>query len=130
MFCTAMFPEDLIKKIAGAGVVAVLTLEDPVDAVSVARALMAGGVTAIELTLRTSRALESLQRVRNELPEILIGAGTVLRRDQLEAAQSAGALFAVSPGCNPSTLRAARDIGLPFAPGVATPSDIEIAVEH
>jgi 2-dehydro-3-deoxyphosphogluconate aldolase/(4S)-4-hydroxy-2-oxoglutarate aldolase len=60
----------------------------------------------------------------------LIGAGTVLNRTQVEQVKAAGALFGVAPGCNPSTLRAARELGLPFAPGVATPSDVEAAVEH
>ena len=123
-----MFPDDLIKRITEAGVIAVLTIVDPADAVPVALALAEGGVTAIEMTLRTARAPESIRRIRTELPEILIGAGTVLNRGQVKIVQEAGALFAVSPGCNPSTLQAARDAGLPFAPGIATPSDIEIAV--
>jgi 2-dehydro-3-deoxyphosphogluconate aldolase/(4S)-4-hydroxy-2-oxoglutarate aldolase len=125
-----MFPDDLMKRVGEAGVIAVLTIDDPVDAVPLARALMAGGVLAIELTLRTPRAVESIRRIRAELPDVLIGAGTVLNRGQLEEVRQAGALFAVSPGCNPATLRAAKDLGLPFAPGVATPSDIEIAVEN
>jgi 2-dehydro-3-deoxyphosphogluconate aldolase/(4S)-4-hydroxy-2-oxoglutarate aldolase len=125
-----MFPEKLIEQVSALGVVAVLTVDDPADAVPLGKALVAGGVTGIELTLRTPRALESLKRIAAELPEILIGAGTVLTRDQLVAVQQAGAKFAVAPGCNPSTLRAAKDLGLPFAPGISTPSDIEIAVEH
>jgi len=125
-----MFPDELMKRISDAGVVAVLTVEDPLDAVPLAQALAAGGVTAIELTLRTPRATESIKRIRDELPETLIGAGTVLNRTQLEAVKEAGALFAVSPGCNPATLRAARELGLPFAPGIATATDIEITVEH
>jgi 2-dehydro-3-deoxyphosphogluconate aldolase/(4S)-4-hydroxy-2-oxoglutarate aldolase len=125
-----MFPDELMKRIGSAGVIAVLTVDDPVDAVPLARALAAGGVTAIELTLRTPRALESIRRIRAEMPETLIGAGTVLNRSQLEEVKKAGALFAVAPGCNPSTLRAAKEMGLPFAPGVATPSDVEVAVEH
>jgi 2-dehydro-3-deoxyphosphogluconate aldolase/(4S)-4-hydroxy-2-oxoglutarate aldolase len=125
-----MFPNDLLKKVSEAGVIAVLTVDDPVDAVPVARALAAGGVTAIELTLRTPSAVESLRRIRAEVPEMVIGAGTVLTRAQLEEVKSAGALFAVSPGCNPSTLRAAKELNIPFAPGVSSPSDIECAVEH
>ncbi|MES1167330.1 MAG: bifunctional 4-hydroxy-2-oxoglutarate aldolase/2-dehydro-3-deoxy-phosphogluconate aldolase, partial [Pseudomonadota bacterium] len=125
-----MFPDELMKRVGGAGVIAVLTVDDPVDAVPLARALAAGGVTAIELTLRTPRALESIRRIRAEMPETLIGAGTVLNPGQLDEVKKAGALFAVAPGCNPSTLRAAKEMGLPFAPGVATPSDVEIAVEH
>jgi 2-dehydro-3-deoxyphosphogluconate aldolase/(4S)-4-hydroxy-2-oxoglutarate aldolase len=125
-----MFPESLVERLTRAGVAAVLTIEDPADAVPVARALAAGGVTAIELTLRTASAVDSLQRIRRELPDLLVGAGTILNRAQLESAQAAGAAFGVSPGCNPATLRAARELGFPFAPGVATATDIEIAVEH
>lgn len=125
-----MFPQELMQRVGKMGVIAVLTVDDPVDAVPLAQALKAGGITAIELTLRTPRALEAIKRIRAELPDVLIGAGTVLNVGQLKEVQAAGALFAVAPGCNPSTLRAAKDLGLPFAPGVATPSDVEIAIEH
>ncbi len=125
-----MFPEKLLEQIGAVGVIAVLTVDDPNDAVPLAQALAAGGVTAIELTLRTPRAVEAIRRIREELPDTLIGAGTVLNRAQLEAVRDAGARFAVAPGCNPSTLRAAREMGIPFAPGISTPSDIEVAVEH
>jgi len=125
-----MFPPELFHKFQQAGVAAVLTIDDPAHAVPVANALLAGGVTAIELTLRTATALESIRRIRAEVPGVLIGAGTVLNRRQLEDVKAAGAAFAVAPGCNPDTLRAARDLGLPFAPGVMTPSDIEQAVAH
>jgi len=111
-------------------VVAVIIIDDPADAVPLAQALKAGGISVIELTLRTPRALEAIKRIRAEMPDILIGAGTVLNVGQLKAVKDAGAFFAVSPGCNPSTLRAAQDLGLPFAPGIANPSDIEIALEH
>ncbi|HEX2859995.1 MAG TPA: bifunctional 4-hydroxy-2-oxoglutarate aldolase/2-dehydro-3-deoxy-phosphogluconate aldolase [Lacunisphaera sp.] len=125
-----MFPPILIESLTRAGVVAVLTIENADDAVPVARALAEGGVSAIELTFRTPTAAESLRRIRTELPDLVVGAGTILDRLQLETAGRAGAVFAVAPGCNPSTLRAAQAAGLPFAPGVATPTDIEVAVEH
>ncbi len=125
-----MFPQELTLRVGKMGVVAVIIIEDPVDAVPLARALGAGGISAIELTLRTPRALESIKRIRAELPDVLIGAGTVLNAAQLREVKDAGALFAVSPGCNPSTLRAAQDLGMPFAPGIANPSDIETALEH
>ena len=125
-----MFPDQLIEQVTRAGIVAVLTIERADEAVPVARALAAGGVTAIELTFRTPAAADALRRIRTELPDLLVGAGTVLNREQLAVAAGAGARFAVAPGCNPSTLRAAREADFPFAPGVATPSDIEVAVEH
>ena len=125
-----MFPQELTLRVSKMGVVAVIIIDDPLDAVPLAQALKAGGITAIELTLRTPRALEAIKRIRAEMPDVLIGAGTVLNPGQLKEVKDAGAFFAVSPGCNPSTLRAAQDLGLPFAPGIANPSDIEIAIEH
>jgi len=125
-----MFPEELMLRVGKTGVVAVIIIDDPADAVPLAQALKAGGISVIELTLRTPRALEAIKCIRAEMPDILIGAGTVLNVGQLKAVKDAGAFFAVSPGCNPSTLRAAQDLGLPFAPGIANPSDIEIALEH
>jgi len=125
-----MFPDDLVQKLAGAGVVAVVTLENADDAVPLARALQAGGVTAIELTFRSAAAPEAIRRIRSQVPEMLVGAGTVLTATDVKTALAAGAIFGVAPGCNPSTLRAARELGLPFAPGVATATEIEIAVEN
>jgi 2-dehydro-3-deoxyphosphogluconate aldolase/(4S)-4-hydroxy-2-oxoglutarate aldolase len=125
-----MFPTSLNEQITRAGVVAVLTVEQVEDAVPVARALADGGVTAIELTFRTPVAAEALWRIRSELPDLITGAGTILNHEQLMIARDAGARFAVAPGCNPTTLRAANELGIPFGPGVATPTDIEVAVEH
>ncbi|HEY4300261.1 MAG TPA: bifunctional 4-hydroxy-2-oxoglutarate aldolase/2-dehydro-3-deoxy-phosphogluconate aldolase [Candidatus Didemnitutus sp.] len=123
-------PEELFKRIASCGVMAVIAIDDPENAVPLARALADGGVKGIEMTLRTPAAVEAIRRIRAGCPDVLIGAGTVLNRSQVEQVKAAGAIFGVSPGCNPSTLRAARELGLPFAPGVASPSDVEVAVEH
>ena len=109
--------------------VAVLILEDASHAVPLAQALLAGGIDAMELTLRTDSALESLQRIRSEVPEMLAGIGTVLTCGQVDDVVKAGAHFAVSPGLNSAVVRHAKQAGLPFAPGVMTPSDIEAAVE-
>ena len=125
-----MLPNPLAERLARSGVVAVVTVENPEDAEPIARALLAGGVGAIELTFRTARAAESIRRIRAEVPEILAGAGTLLNRAHVEAAIEVGAEFGVAPGCNPSTIAAARECGLPFAPGVMTPTDMEIALEH
>jgi 2-dehydro-3-deoxyphosphogluconate aldolase/(4S)-4-hydroxy-2-oxoglutarate aldolase len=84
----------------------------------------------MELTLRTPAALEALKAIRSEVPEMAVGAGTVLRVDQVEAGKEVGALFGVAPGTNVRVLREARDAGLPLAPGVLTPSDVELAVEE
>ncbi len=130
MTTTSMLPDPLAERLARSGVVAVVTVENPEDAAPIARALLAGGVGALELTFRTARAAEAIRRIRAEVPEILAGAGTLLNRAHVEAAIEVGAEFGVAPGCNPSTIAAARECGLPFAPGVMTPTDMEIALEH
>jgi 2-dehydro-3-deoxyphosphogluconate aldolase/(4S)-4-hydroxy-2-oxoglutarate aldolase len=130
MTMKSMWPDPLAERLARSGVVAVVTVENPEDAAPIARALLAGGVGAIELTFRTARAAEAIRRIRAEVPEILVGAGTLLNRPHVEAAIEVGAEFGVAPGCNPSTIAAARECGLPFAPGVMTPTDMEIALEH
>ncbi len=121
--------EPVFELLRERGVVAVVTIEDAAVAVPLARALVAGGVRAMELTLRTGVALESMERIVGEVPEMLVGAGTVLRPEQVDRVQRVGAAFGVAPGMNASVVRTAREAGLPFAPGIATPSDIESALE-
>ncbi len=125
-----MFTPELIAKLEKARLAAVLTIENPDDAIPVARALLDGGVSVIELAFRTPQTADAMRRIRENVPEITIGAGTILNPQQVKDAAAAGAAFGVAPGCNPRTIRAAEDYGLPFAPGVATPTDIEIAVEN
>lgn len=99
------------------------------EAVAVARALLAGGIDVVEITLRPpAAALAGVAAIAAEVPEMLIGVGTILTPEHARAAKEAGAHFGVAPGCNARVVAAAREIGLPFAPGVATPSDIETAV--
>ncbi|MCB0843344.1 MAG: bifunctional 4-hydroxy-2-oxoglutarate aldolase/2-dehydro-3-deoxy-phosphogluconate aldolase, partial [Bacteroidetes bacterium] len=121
--------EEVIQKINEAGIIAVLIVDEVKHALPVAEALLAGGVNAIELTLRTDAAMDAARLIKKELPEIMLGFGTVLTRDQVKAVVDLGADFAVSPGCNPKIVKEAYQQGLPFAPGIMTPSDIEIAVE-
>lgn len=123
------FPDDLLLHLRQNGVIAVLMIDCVDDAVPLARALLAGGVKAIELTLRTASALDSLRRICAEVPEMTVGAGTILTPQQANDAMEAGARFGVAPGMNPRVVAEARLIGLPFAPGVCTPTDIELAVE-
>jgi 2-dehydro-3-deoxyphosphogluconate aldolase/(4S)-4-hydroxy-2-oxoglutarate aldolase len=111
-------------------VIPVVTIDDPRHAVPVARALAAGGVGIIELTLRTQSALESLQLIANEVPEILVGAGTILTPAQAEASVSAGARFLVSPGVTPSLLDHMLSLGIPILPGVATVGEVMAALER
>ena len=125
-----LFDQTLADKVSAAGVVAVLVIDDANDAVLLARALLSGGVDVMELTLRTPAALDALRAIRREVPEMTAGIGTILTVDQLHAAREAGAAFGVSPGCNPLLLAAAREAGFPFGPGIATPSDIEVALQH
>lgn len=117
------------ERIEQCGLVAVLIVDDAAQAVPLARALLAGGVGAMELTLRTDAALEALSAVKQNVPDMLAGVGTVLTREQLDSIKMLGADFAVAPGMNPAVVSHANDIGIPFAPGVCTPSDIERAVE-
>ena len=120
---------DIRKIIEEKKIIAVLTIDDANDAVNVANALKAGGVTAIELTLRTPAALESIRRIRGEVEGMTIAAGTVLKPEQIDDVVKAGADFAVSPGINPRVVKAAKDAGLFFGPGIMTPSEIEMALE-
>lgn len=124
------FDPDLAKKISQAGIVAVLVVEKVESAVALARALLAGGVTTMELTLRTPTALDSLRAIRAEVPEMVAGVGTILTPKQLEQAKEAGAAFGVAPGFNARVLEAARDAKFSFAPGILTPTDIEAALEY
>ena len=123
------FPDNLRLQLRQTGVIAVLMIDRVEDAVPLARALLAGGVNGIELTLRTDAALESLRRIRAEVPEMTVGVGTILTPKQANEAKEAGASFGVAPGMNPRVVAEAIRIGLPFAPGVCTPTDIEIAIE-
>lgn len=119
----------VFRQLGGCGIASVVTIDSPAHAVPLAKALLAGGISAMELTLRSAGALECLRRIVDEVPGMLAGAGTILSVSQVEEVLAAGAAFGVAPGTNINVLRAARDEGLPFAPGVATPSDIELALD-
>lgn len=124
-----MAAEPNIDRIGRSGVIAVLVIERVEDAVPVGQALLDGGVDVMELTLRTPAAMEALRAIRAQLPGMLAGAGTVLNAAQVEEVLAAGGAFAVAPGTNPRVIRAAQSCGLPFYPGVATPSDLEMALQ-
>jgi len=123
-----MSSEEVFSDLETAGVLAVLMVDDAADAVHLAKALLAGGINAMELTLRTDAAMEALVAIRQSVPDMVIGVGTILTPDQVQQVESAGAAFGVSPGVNPHVIEAARECGLPFAPGIVTPSDIEAAL--
>lgn len=107
-----------------APVVPVVVIEDAADAVPLARALVAGGLPAIEVTLRTPVALEAIRAVAGEVPDAVVGAGTVITPEQVKEAVSAGARFLVSPGWTDVLLEAMRGSGVPFLPGVSTASEV------
>lgn len=111
-------------------VLPVLVIEDVGLAVDLAQALYAGGIEVLEVTLRTPRALDALAAIRQALPQLLVGAGTLIHTEQFLEARDAGAQFAVSPGCTERLAAAADDCGLPYLPGVMTPSEVLLALEY
>ena len=119
----------LIQELSALKIVPVIALERAEDIVPLGRALVENGLPVAEITFRTDAALEAIRLLRQAQPSMLIGAGTVLNKAQIEQAKAAGATFIVSPGLNPNTVRAARDLDIPMIPGVNNPSDIEAAIE-
>jgi 2-dehydro-3-deoxyphosphogluconate aldolase/(4S)-4-hydroxy-2-oxoglutarate aldolase len=106
-----------------APVVPVIVIEDLAHAVPLARALVAGGLPVLEITLRTPIAMDALKAIINEVPDAIAGVGTVTRTQQLEESKNAGAQFAVSPGLTTALIDSSRKIDIPFLPGVFTPSE-------
>ncbi|MFF7367738.1 bifunctional 4-hydroxy-2-oxoglutarate aldolase/2-dehydro-3-deoxy-phosphogluconate aldolase [Streptomyces tricolor] len=113
-----------------APVVPVVVLADAADAVPLARALVAGGLPAIEVTLRTPAALDAIRAIADEVPQAVVGAGTVLTPEQVAACTAAGARFLVSPGWTETLLAAMRGSGVPFLPGVSTTSEVVALLER
>ncbi|MGZ0234451.1 bifunctional 4-hydroxy-2-oxoglutarate aldolase/2-dehydro-3-deoxy-phosphogluconate aldolase [Streptomyces sp. CPS1] len=111
-------------------VVPVVVLPDASVAVPLARALVAGGLPAIEVTLRTPGALDAIRAIADEVPQAVVGAGTVITAEQVDACVAAGARFLVSPGWTPSLLDAMRASGVPFLPGVSTASEVVALLER
>ena len=112
-----------------APVIPVIVLNDVAHAVPLARALVAGGIRMLEVTLRTAQALPCIEAIARAVPEAVVGAGTVRNRSDAQAAAMAGARFAVSPGYTAALGQACRDLALPLLPGVATGSEIMMAQE-
>ena len=121
-------PEDVKKEIAKDGIIAVLEIENEQNSVPTAKALLEGGVTVIELTLRTPAALPSISLIAKEVPQIYIGIGTIIEPGQAAAVKKENVRFGVSPGLNPEIVREAVAADLPFVPGIATPSELEQAI--
>jgi 2-dehydro-3-deoxyphosphogluconate aldolase/(4S)-4-hydroxy-2-oxoglutarate aldolase len=120
---------EILTKLGKLGIVPVIKIDNVDDAVPLAKALCEGGLPCAEITFRTDAAEESIRRVTQALPEMLVGAGTVLTTEQVDRAIGAGAKFIVSPGLNPTVVKYCVDKGILITPGCATPSDIERAIE-
>ncbi len=124
-------PETLIAAtVAASRLIAVVTVEDWRAGAPLARALAAGGVRTVEITLRTAAGLDAVRAAAEEVPEAVVGCGTCLSVSDLEAAKAAGATFAVSPGTSAPMLEAAAAMGLGYLSGAANPSDVMTGLEH
>jgi 2-dehydro-3-deoxyphosphogluconate aldolase/(4S)-4-hydroxy-2-oxoglutarate aldolase len=120
---------EMLDTLGRMGVVPVVKLERAEDAVDLGKALSAGGLPCAEITFRTEAAEEAIRRIASNLPEVILGAGTVRSVDQADRAVSAGAKFIVSPGFNEKVVDWCLDKGVAVTPGVATPTEIEMATD-
>ncbi len=121
---------EISDRIEQLGLIPIIVIENSSRAVPLAEAIQAGGLPCAEVTFRTAAARESIERIRTALPDILLGAGTVLSIEQADKAVSAGARFVVSPGFNPRVVDHCLSKSIPVFPGVCTPSDLEKAAER
>ncbi len=119
----------IVEEIGKIGIVPVIALDDAKDAKPLAEALIRGGLPCAEVTFRTEAAEESIRIMAEEFPDMLVGAGTVLTKEQVDRAVNAGAKFIVSPGLNPKTVAYCQEKNVPILPGTSNPSDVEAAIE-
>ena len=119
---------DMFKTIYELGIIPVVAIDDADKAVPLAKALSEGGLPAAEITFRTAAAEESIRRITAECPDVLVGAGTVLTKEQADRAVAAGAKFIVTPGFNPEMIAYIKSLGIPMMPGAATPGEMEQAM--
>ena len=120
---------EVLEKLGQYGIVPVVVLNDSKDAAPLADALCDGGLACAEVTFRTEAAADSIRIMTEKHPEMLVGAGTVLTTKQVDEAVEAGARFIVSPGLNPTVVKYCIEKNIPITPGVATPSEMEQAIE-
>jgi 2-dehydro-3-deoxyphosphogluconate aldolase / (4S)-4-hydroxy-2-oxoglutarate aldolase len=121
--------KDVLKSIEGCGIVPVVRIEKAADALPLGKALLAGGLPLAEITFRTAAAEEVIRTLAERVPELIVGAGTILTTEQAGKAIQAGARFIVSPGFNPKVVSCCREQGVPVIPGVNSPTQIEAAME-
>lgn len=120
---------DVLKKLSAIGIVPVVVINDAEKAVPLAKALVEGGIPCAEVTFRTEAAEEAIRRMAQEVPELIVGAGTVLTKDQADRAIAAGSQFLVSPGLDPEIVEYCNEKGYLITPGTANPSDLNHAVK-
>ena len=120
--------DNIIDKLSASGVIPVVAVDDVDQALRLAETLTKGGLPLIEITFRSPAAASAIKAVRKEFPDIFVGAGTLLRGDDVKLSIEAGAHFGVAPGFNPGVVTYANEYGLPFIPGVCTPSEVEQAM--
>ena len=114
----------LYKIIENCGVIPVVVLEDAANAVPLAKALLAGGINICEITFRTAAAEEAIRQIALNVPDMIVGAGTVITKEQAKAATDAGAKFIVSPGSDLEVIRYAKELGVYMLPGAVTPTEV------
>lgn len=119
----------ITEQLAEIKVIPVIAIDRAEDIIPLGKALAENGLPAAEITFRSDAAVEAIRLLREARPDMLIGAGTVLNREQAIAAKEAGATFVVSPGLNPNTVKACQEIGIDIVPGVNNPSAVEAALE-
>lgn len=121
--------DQLINQLKNIKIIPVITINNSTHAIPLAKTLIDNGLPCAEITFRTSAAIEAIQKIREEFPTLLIGAGTILTIDQVEQAMNAGANFIVSPGFNPKIVSYCQNNNIPIIPGINSPSLVEQALE-
>ena len=123
-------PSSAFALLDGIRALPVVAIDAVEDAVPLADALAEGGLTAIEVTLRTAAALDAIARLQKERPKLLIGAGTVVTGAQMKTCAALGVKFAISPGLTPALLEIAHELRMPYLPGTATASEVMLGIQH
>ena len=119
---------DIVETLGKAGIIPVIVIEDESQGVPLAKALVSGGLPVLEVTFRTAAAPGAIAAIRREVPEAVVGAGTLLTPEMVKAAKDVGAVFGVAPGFDPVVIAAAKENDLPMCPGIATASELSQAL--